>query len=249
MDRKNQEGIIELIVLGVLAVTAFTGVGAVVLSKTAAPGDILFPVKQATEQAQLGLAVDDKGKAAAHLNILKHKQQEIQKLADRNAPADIIEAEANELLENEQETSDKLASAKSKGQDVNELENELENEQQSAAAVLKKVRTKAPEAAHKGLDHAIEMVEKHKEASDAGTSGKKPTGTPGAPSTTTETHSGSGATAPTTSGTSGKTTTESGSGTTESGSGSGGSGSGSTSTESGSGGTSTSGRDSTSGHR
>ncbi len=167
-----QRGVIPLVVLTLLAVVGAGG-AATVVSQGSIPGDILYPVKETTENVRVATAFSDESKAKVHLAIADEKLNEIEKLEARGKSADKIVAAAERLEKNQEKAIKKLEKAQSEGKDVTtivlRLQSNLERQQSVLAGVLEKVPEQAREAiqramenSQRGLIKAQEMQTKEK---------------------------------------------------------------------------------------
>jgi hypothetical protein len=148
----------------VLALVLAGGGGIVYASTDSLPGSPLYGVKRATEQVQLFLTPMGMGRAELHIRFAQRRLEEVQALAETEGKVD-----EETLAAIAEETA--LALKEVEGAHPAEKSNLLEKlasltERQQA--VLKGVQAKAPEAAQKGLNRALEASQQgHERASKA----------------------------------------------------------------------------------
>lgn len=189
MRLMNQKGFAPLIALGVAGVVFAGGTGAVVASGNDVPGNVLYPVKQATESVKVAAAFGDESKARAHLDIADTKLNEVEQLVADQAPADKIDDALSQMEEARQKAQEKMEAARENGKDVEELQalfaENLERQQAVLAGVLEQVPEQAQgaiqraiESSQRGLQEAGGAVENRGPAN--GDAGGRPEGQPGA---------------------------------------------------------------------
>lgn len=179
---KDQKGVIETVIIGIVALLALSGGAAVVASRNAVPGDLLFPVKQQVEAWRLQVSAEGKAKAVTVLGIAKADLNELQQLQKRGASPDKIKQSLDSLVNHQRQAEDQIKKAQGQGKDVRDLENQLEVHQDQAKAVLEQLKDKLPEASREGIDRALEAIEAEKEhKEDTGKNGAEgPSSKPGA---------------------------------------------------------------------
>lgn len=154
---------------------AVVGAGGVttVASQGSVPGDILYPVKETTENVRLATAFSDESKAKVHLAIAEEKLNEVEKLDSKGKSADKILAATERAQRNQEGATERIEKAQSEGKDVDaiilRLQSNLERQQSVLAGVLEKVPEqakaaiqKAMENSQRGLMKAQEMQSKNK---------------------------------------------------------------------------------------
>jgi hypothetical protein len=177
--------------LTVVLVLVLAGGGGIVYASTdSLPGSPLYGVKRATEQVQLFLAPAGTKRTEFHIKFAQRRLEEVQALADVRGQVDeealAAIAEETELALEETEK----APAQHRPALLDKLVSLTERQQ----AVLKRVQTKAPEAAQKGLNRALEASQRgHERAREAlgkeePGRGVKPTKSPAPTKTPKPTH-------------------------------------------------------------
>ena len=150
-----QRGVIPLVVLALLAVVGAGG-AATVVSRGSIPGDILYPVKETTENVRVATAFSDESKAKVHLAIADEKLNEIEKLEARGKSADKIIAATERLEKNQGKAIEKLEKAQSEGKDVTAIVARLQSNLERQQSVLARVLEKVPEQAKAAIQRAME---------------------------------------------------------------------------------------------
>jgi len=167
----------------VLALVLAGGGGIVYASTDSLPGSPLYGVKRATEQVQLFLAPMGTGRAELHIRFAQRRLEEVQALAETKGKVD---EETLAAIAEETELALKEVEGAHPAEKSNLLE-KLASLTERQQAVLKGVQAKAPEAAQKGLNRALEASQQgHERASKALEKEKpgldvKPTKTPKPP--------------------------------------------------------------------
>lgn len=151
----NQQGVIPLVVIVVAGIIGSSGV-TVAASQKSIPGDALYGVKQATENVRVAAATSKKDKAKVHLDIAEEKVKEIEKLEEKGATEKITEAAQN--LEDSQDQALELTqSAKSEGENVDELVELLEVQGQRQQVVITRISPKIPIQVGESLRKSLEQ--------------------------------------------------------------------------------------------
>jgi hypothetical protein len=148
----------------VLALALAGGGGIVYASTDSLPGSPLYGVKRATEQVQLFLVPTETGRAELYIKFAQRRLEEVQALAEIK---DQVDEEALAAMAEETrlalEEIDKVP-AQNKATLLDKLVSLTERQQ----SVLKRVQAKAPEAAQKGLNRALEASQQgHERARQA----------------------------------------------------------------------------------
>lgn len=78
-----------------------TGIGGAYASQSALPGDLLYPVKLASEKVQLALASGESKKAELHLKFSQKRLEEAEKLAEKKITKPELIKSAVQAYENE----------------------------------------------------------------------------------------------------------------------------------------------------
>ncbi len=142
-----------LIIAIVIGLTVAAGGGVAYAGHDALPGEALYPVKQAVETFQVGLAQSTKAKAEAHLAIADTKLPEVEQQAKQAGPKDIRTAAEHRGID--QRATDKAV--RETGKDVDAIVARLEANSERQQATLKKVLDNAPDQAKGALEHALQM--------------------------------------------------------------------------------------------
>jgi len=148
----------------VLALGLAGGGGIVYASTDSLPGSPLYGVKRATEQVQLFFVPVGTRRAELHIGFAQRRLEEVQALTEIKSRVDegalAAIAEETELALEETE--------KAPAQDKPALLDKLVSLTERQQAVLKGVQAKAPEAAQKGLNRALEASQRgHEKAREA----------------------------------------------------------------------------------
>lgn len=183
----SQQGFVPLVILAIVGLVGIGGTTtAAVASQGSIPGDVLYPVKEVTENVRLTTALDNVSKAKTHLAIADEKLNELEKLQARGASADKIVKALEKMEANKQKADEETEKAQAEGKDVEELVAKLQANLERQQAVLIKVLDQVPEQAkeaiqralensQRGLNKAIEMQNREKGMpEDAKQSGKPP---------------------------------------------------------------------------
>lgn len=180
----------------VLALVLAGGGGIVYASTDSLPGSPLYGVKRATEQVQLFLAPEGTRRAELHIKLAQRRLEEVQALVESK---DQVDEEALTAIAEETELALK-ETEKAPAQDKQTLLDKLVSLTERQQAVLKRVQAKAPKAAQKGLNRALEASQRgHERAREAlkkekpgrgvePTGSPMPTETPKPPHTSKPTH-------------------------------------------------------------
>ena len=148
----------------VLTLLLAGGGGIVYASTDSLPGSPLYGVKRATEQVQLFLAPMGTGRAELHISFAQRRLEEVQALAETKGKVD---EETLAAIAEETELALKEVEGASLAEKSNLLE-KLASLTERQQAVLKGVQAKAPEAAQKGLNRALEASQRgHERAREA----------------------------------------------------------------------------------
>jgi hypothetical protein len=167
----------------VLALVLAGGGGIVYASTDSLPGSPLYGLKRATEQVQLFLAPMGTGRAELHIRFAQRRLEEVQALAETKGKVD---EETLAAIAEETELALKEVEEAHPAEKSNLLE-KLASLTERQQVVLEGVQAKAPEAAQKGLNRALEASQRgHERASQALEKEKpdldvKPTKTPKPP--------------------------------------------------------------------
>ncbi|MEX2209574.1 MAG: DUF5667 domain-containing protein [Patescibacteria group bacterium] len=153
----GQRGFVPVAAVMVIAGLLAGGGAAAAVSAGAAPGDALYPVKQATESIEVAAAFRDESKARAHLRIADAKLDEVETLVADQAPADRIEEALDRLEEARQKAEEKISEMASDGKDVEELQALLTTNLERQQAVLGDVLERVPEQAQEAVQRAIDV--------------------------------------------------------------------------------------------
>jgi hypothetical protein len=148
----------------VLALVLAGGGGIVYASTDSLPGSPLYGVKRATEQVQLFLVPMSTGRAELHIRFAQRRLEEVQALVETKGKVD---EETLAAIAKETELALKEVEEAHPAEKSNLLE-KLASLTERQQAVLKGVQAKAPEAAQKGLNRALEASQRgHERASKA----------------------------------------------------------------------------------
>lgn len=150
-----QCGVIPVAVLALLAVIGVGGV-ATVASQKSVPGDILYPVKETTENVRVATAFSDESKARVHLDIAEEKLNEIEKLGSKDKSADKILAASERVVKNQEKATEKIEKAQSEGKDIDTIVLKLQSNLERQQSVLARVLEKVPEEAKAAIQRAME---------------------------------------------------------------------------------------------
>lgn len=145
-----------LAVFLIIATIMASSIGTVAASGNSLPGELLYPVKRATEQARLALEFSQAGKAELHLSFAERRAEEVTELVERG---DTLKLDI--ALENLNESIEEASRSASAVQDASALENlktKLENSATRTVANLQTVVEKAPEAKRSQTDKKVQKV-------------------------------------------------------------------------------------------
>lgn len=159
-NTNKQKGFIPLVALAVIAALGVGGAGTVAAARGSVPGDVLYPVKEATEALQVVTAFSPEGKAAVHLAIANKTEAELNKLQAKSASADKIQKAAQKIADNDKEAEDETNQAKAAGKDVSNLTSLLQGNLERHEAVLQRVMNQVPDQAKDAIEKAIQNSQK-----------------------------------------------------------------------------------------
>ena len=149
------------------AVIVASGSGTVLAAENSMPEDFLYPVKLATEQAQIALTLSETGKAKLHVKFADRRVTEITVTAEKGKPEMIVTLTENmnrhlekmEVLVNVQQTEieqeEKPSEKEEKIEEVNELRGILIENASKNEVALKRVSETAPEETRAALKVAV----------------------------------------------------------------------------------------------
>lgn len=171
--KKNENGFAHVVALVVVAVVTVAGTGTVVASQSSRPGDVLYNVKNTSENIRGGLVFGDVNKASYQAELAEKRFEELKSLVDENADFDRVElAEAN-YQESLDAALAKADVARQNGNDADDLMEILAENSLRQAAVLQEVYEKVPEqakesilraqqASQRGFDQSTEAIGQEK---------------------------------------------------------------------------------------
>ena len=145
-----------LAVFLIIATIMASSIGTVAASGSSLPGELLYPVKRATEQARLALELSQAGKAELHLSYAERRSEEISELVERGNTQK-LEIALESLNESIEEAS-RSASAVQDSTALENLKSQLENSATRTIANLQTVATKVPEAKRSQTDAKVQTV-------------------------------------------------------------------------------------------
>lgn len=151
----NQQGVIPLVVIVAAGIIGSSG-ATVVVSQSSIPGEVLYPVKKVTENIRVATAFSNQDKAKVHLSIAEEKVKEIEKLEEKGATDEILEA-AQELENSQNEALQLTQNIISEGGNVDELIELLEVQNKRGQAVFVKVSDKIPPQINEELIKSLEQ--------------------------------------------------------------------------------------------
>jgi len=147
---------------GVALVVAMLGSisGIAYAAEASLPGDGLYPVKQAIEQAQLALSQTPEAEAQLLARLSEERLREAQQLSAKGRPEDLPVALEGygRAVGRLMELADQLPE-RDKGESLQAIAGELGRQ----AEVLNRIRDKAPEAAQPGLQQALQQSSRNRE--------------------------------------------------------------------------------------
>lgn len=156
----------------VLSLVLVTGVGAVAASGSSLPGELLYGVKRAAEDAQLSLASEDR-KPELLAELAEERVEEVEQLANNGeVPLEVVEG----MLESTNQALNALESTSEVQQA--ELAAKLTSLTERQQDVLAESIEKAPPQAQQGLQRALEASQHGHERAVQAQSGEKQTGPP-----------------------------------------------------------------------
>lgn len=146
-----------------------TGIGGVFASQSALPGDLLYPIKTATEKARVALVINKNKKNELRLKFIERRLEEAEKLAEKFAEKKLqkpeliksaVEAYENELLRNENLVSKEV---KARYQSTLEKIDEKIKDQQDLKESVKKAKEKTEKIKEQIKEDRKELKEEIKE--------------------------------------------------------------------------------------
>ncbi len=134
--------------------------GAVAAAQGAAPGDPLYGLKRASERWRLSVTTSPEAKAALHLQWADRRLAEIQKLAAKGRNPSSLHRDYSTEVRRAERLAER---AQDRGVDVAALLSDILARLGKHVDRLNQVLSDAPEAAHKGLENAIDNAQKAQE--------------------------------------------------------------------------------------
>ncbi len=137
--------------LGLAAVLVLSS--AVVVSADSLPGDWLYPVKRAAEEARVAMSVSAVGRARAELSLAANRLDELQRMADRGLP--IAPEHLDALVASQQAVLDRL-----RGLQDRDLLERARRQASSQREQLQELRDRVPSSSLPALDRADAALER-----------------------------------------------------------------------------------------
>jgi len=127
------------------------GAGTVTAAGGTVPGDLLYPVKMATEEVRLALTFSDLAKAELHVDLAEQRVDEIRKLVERGEPEKITQLAARVVAHLEE--ADRVVAIGDEG--IAELKAHLERSATVQLAKLEQILLAAPPEAKTAVQDAL----------------------------------------------------------------------------------------------
>ena len=148
------------VIVGVF-VLLLAGGSTVAASSNSLPGDILYPVKLATEKVQTAFTFSDTGKAKLDAKLASRRAEEMARLAERGDSKGVaaLRSQFEAHLERVEDLAVKISEDKPASEPLlAELEQQLQNNAERDDALLQKVGAKAPEQFKLAIARAKERL-------------------------------------------------------------------------------------------
>jgi hypothetical protein len=162
MKAKNESGMIEAVIIGVLALLLIGVVAATVLSRHALPGQFLYSYKQTVQGVELALDLSPQSKAASNVAFADTNVLEIQallsQLSSNSNQLQHIQTSTTALVHHTQDAAQQIAQAGKTGKTVSTQANDLANTTQTAIPTLQQALLKAPASSKASLQTAITQL-------------------------------------------------------------------------------------------
>ncbi len=149
--------------LATLLLVALGG-GTVWASQTSLPGEILYPVKILSEQAQVALAISPQSQAEIRLDLAQKRVQEIRQVFDRAQGGQNNQEPPQawqQALENFNQQAQAIVEQTSRLQNQGQLEqaNEINNQLKATVKISEKIMAGVSQKQHEKLTQDIERVQ------------------------------------------------------------------------------------------
>ncbi len=146
------------------------GTGTVAAAGGAIPGELLYPVKELTEEARLWMTRSPEAKVAMYTNLVRERVGELKELTakgrtDRNGIA--LERLERHIADSDQVVEETIGNLRDSSSEVeSDLQEQLQEtiaKQQSSERTLRETLEQAPAEARPGLEHALETIQRGRE--------------------------------------------------------------------------------------
>lgn len=154
----------------VLLIATLVGSGTVAASANSLPGSPLYPVKIASERAQLALTFNDNNQAKLHLKFAERRLGEVQALITKGKSEDIDTPLS--IMNQHLEQAQNIAAAAS-GRDKQELYSKILELTERQQTVLEVVSEQVPDQAREAINHAMEVSRRGHEKAESALKKKK----------------------------------------------------------------------------
>ncbi len=134
----------------------FSGAGVAAAAGSSLPGDLLYPVKQATEQARLTMQFSDAGKATLHLSYAQRRAEETSTLVQRGDTSRLKATE--EALAESISTATELAGRVEDKDALVKLRSDFESHSLQTLAVLQEALQSAPEGSRASAGETLKAA-------------------------------------------------------------------------------------------
>jgi len=156
----NQQGIVPLLLIGLLALAIGGGAGTVYAVNHSLPGDFLYPAKQQLSNLQLLIALTPEDKASVRLKIADKKLKEIEKLQVKNASAEKIHQSADALTKDTDLVEAEVENLQTEGKNVTSLLERLRDNLERQQVVLERVAQQVSSTAKAHIEDAITVSQR-----------------------------------------------------------------------------------------
>ncbi len=131
--------------------------GGIAASGNSMPGELLYPVKIATEKARLTLTPSDVGKAGLHIAFAERRVQEIAEMGRRGG-AEEVTILATSLAQNLEETKRMVEAIAVEGGDISDLQARLEQSAAQQLGILEETLDEVPEQTKSSIAEALKRT-------------------------------------------------------------------------------------------
>ncbi len=152
---KNEKGFAHVLVI-VLAVVIIGSTGVAVAANNSLPGDALYGIGRAIENAQMRIAFGDDAKAARQVDYAEKRFEELTTIANDNAKIENIDIALEQYERGLEDALARTETARSNGVNVDDVLERLTEAQLRQAATLQEVHERVPDEAKEAIARAQE---------------------------------------------------------------------------------------------